>query len=111
WNAQEHHKIFLKPVLKALGSPWRMFRSRTLAKIGAALAGGLAVIAAMAFIPCTLSIEGHGSLLPEERHKIYAPVAGIVNEVPVDHDERVHKGDIVIKLESKELQKELTGLI
>ena len=21
WNAQEHHKIFLKPVLKALGSP------------------------------------------------------------------------------------------
>ena len=21
WNAQEHHKIFLKPVLKAMGSP------------------------------------------------------------------------------------------
>ena len=33
WNAQEHHKIFLKPVLKAMGSPWRMFRGRTLAKI------------------------------------------------------------------------------
>ena len=26
WNSQEHHKIFLKPVLKAMGSPWRMFR-------------------------------------------------------------------------------------
>ena len=38
WNAQEHHKIFLKPVLKAMGSPWRMFRGRTLAKIGAVLA-------------------------------------------------------------------------
>ncbi len=111
WNAQEHHKIFLKPVLKALGSPWRMFRGRTLAKIGAVLAAVLAVIAAMAFVPCTLSIEGHGSLLPDERHKIYAPVAGIVSEVPVDHDELVHKGDVVVKLESKELQKELTGLI
>ena len=27
----------------------------------------------MAFVPCTLTIEGHGSLLPEERHKVYAP--------------------------------------
>ena len=39
WNAQEHHKIFLKPVLKAMGSPWRLFRGRTLAKIVAVLAG------------------------------------------------------------------------
>ena len=37
WNSQEHHKIFLKPVLKAMGSPWRMFRGRTLAKIAAVL--------------------------------------------------------------------------
>ena len=36
---------------------------------------------------------------------------GIVTEVPVDHDERVHKGDIVVKLDSNELQKELNGLI
>src|SRR6516165_3595813 len=42
WNAQEHHKIFGKPVLKALGSPWRMLRGRTLAKIGAVLAAILA---------------------------------------------------------------------
>ena len=41
WNAQEHHKIFLKPVLKAMGSPWRMFRGRTLAKIVAVLAAVL----------------------------------------------------------------------
>lgn len=93
WNAQEHHKIFLKPVLKALGSPWRMFRGRTLAKIGAAVAGVLALVAAMAFIPCTLTIEGHGSLLPEERHKVYSPVPSAhVAEVLVDHGNRVQKG-------------------
>jgi multidrug efflux pump subunit AcrA (membrane-fusion protein) len=111
WNAQEHHKIFMKPVLKALGSPWRMFRGRTLAKIGAGLAAVLVFIAGMAFIPCTLTIEGHGSLLPEERHKIYAPVVGIVSEVLVDHDARVKKGDILAKIESYELQKELKGLM
>ena len=110
FNSQEHHKIFLKPMFKALGSPWRMLRGRTLAKIGAALAVVLAVIAAMAFVPCTLTIEGHGSLLPEARQKIYAPVAGVVGEVLVDHDARVKKGDILAKLDSFELQKELKQL-
>ncbi len=111
WNSQEHHKIFLKPVLKAMSSPWRTFRGRTLAKIGAVLVAILVLALCLAFIPCTLTIEGHGSLLPDERHKIYAPAAGIVAAVPLDHDERVHKGDIVAKLESKELQKELNGLL
>jgi hypothetical protein len=111
WNAQEHHKIFLKPMLKAMGSPWRMFRGRTLAKIGAVAAAILVFVLCMAFIPCTLTIEGHGSLLPEDRHKIYAPVAGIVAAVPLDHDERVHTGDKVVVLDSKDLQKELNGLI
>jgi multidrug efflux pump subunit AcrA (membrane-fusion protein) len=111
FNSQEHHKIFLKPMFKLLGSPWRMLRGRTLAKIGAVLAAILAVIAAMAFVPCTLTIEGHGKLIPEARHKIYAPVAGIVGEVLVDHDARVKKGDILAKLDSFELQKELKRLI
>jgi hypothetical protein len=31
--------------------------------------------------------------------------------VPLDHDERVHAGDVVVELDSKELQKELNGLI
>src|SRR5262249_538262 len=111
WNSQEHHKIFLKPVLKAFGSPWRMFRGRTLAKIGAVLAAVLAFVAAMAFVPCPLTIEGHGSLLPDPRRKIYAPGAGMGREVPVDHGEGVHTGDIVVKLDSRDLQKELKGLI
>ncbi len=111
WNSQEHHKIFLKPMLKAMGSPWRMFRGRTLAKIAAAVGAVLALVLAGAFIPCDLTIEGQGSLLPEDRHKVYAPVAGKVSEVLVDHDEIVHKGDILLKLDSYELQKELKTLI
>ena len=36
---QEHDKIFLLPVLKVMGSPWRFFRGRTLAKIVGGPAG------------------------------------------------------------------------
>jgi hypothetical protein len=113
WNSQEHHKIFLKPVLKAMGSPWRMFRGRTLAKIGAALAAVVLVVLAMAFVPCTLTIEGHGSLLPEERCKIYAPpvLGSQVREVLVDHGDHVKKGDVLVRLYSRELEKELDQLV
>ena len=51
WNAQEHHKIFGKPVLKALGSPWRLLRGRTLAKIAAVLVAILLLIGALDFVP------------------------------------------------------------
>ncbi len=42
---------------------------------------------------------------------MYAPVAGIVGEVLVDHDARVKKGEVLAKLESYELQKELKSLL
>ncbi|MFO0891911.1 MAG: biotin/lipoyl-binding protein [Isosphaeraceae bacterium] len=111
WNAQEHHKIFGKPVLKALGSPWRMLRGRTLAKIAAALAAVLLLIGALYFVPWALTIEGRGSLLPEERRTLYAPISGVIVDVPVEHGDIVKKGDIIARLDSKELQKELKKLI
>jgi multidrug efflux pump subunit AcrA (membrane-fusion protein) len=111
WNAQEHHKIFLKPVLKALGSPWRLLRGRTLAKIGAVLAAILLLIGALYFVPWSLTIEGRGSLLPEERRTVYAPIAGTIIEVPFEHGDIVRKGDVIARLESKDLQRELMKLI
>ncbi len=111
WNSQEHHKIFLKPLLKFMGSPWRLLRGRTLAKIAAVLVAIVVLVAAMWFVPCTLTIEGRGSLLPEERRTLYAPIAGTIIEVPVEHGEIVKKGDVIARLDSKELQKELKKLI
>ena len=58
------------------------------------LAAILAVIGVLTFVPWTLTIEGRGSLLPEERRTIYAPIAGIVVDVPVEHGELVKKGDM-----------------
>src|SRR4051812_21437886 len=111
WNAREHDKIFLLPLLKLMGSPWRFFRGRTLAKIVGVLLAIVALIGVLAFVPWKLTIEGRGALLPEERRITYAPVAGIVVDVPVEHGQYVHKGDLLARLESKELDKEYKRLI
>jgi multidrug efflux pump subunit AcrA (membrane-fusion protein) len=75
------------------------------------LAGVLLLIGALYFVPWTLTIEGRGSLLPEERRTIYAPIAGTVIEVPVEHGDFVKKGDLLARLDSKDLQKEHKKLI
>ncbi len=111
WNAQEHDRIFLLPLLKLVGSPWRFFRGRTLAKIAGVMLAIVTVILVMAFVPWQLTIEGRGSLLPEERRITYAPLAGIVVDVPFEHGQRVRKGDVLAKLESRELEKQLKELM
>ena len=106
WNAQEHHRIFLRPVLKVLGSPWRYFRGRTMAKVAAVLLVIAGAIAAMAFVPWQLTIEGKGSILPEQRRNTYAPLPSRVAQVHVDHGDLVKAGDPVVTLHSEELLKQ-----
>ncbi|WP_165065884.1 efflux RND transporter periplasmic adaptor subunit [Paludisphaera rhizosphaerae] len=110
WNSQEHHRIFLRPVLKAMGSPWRLLRGRTLAKILAVLALVVTVIGALTLVPWNLRIEGRGSLLPENRSIVYAPNPGIIAEVPKEHGDHVAKGEMIARLDSRELEKELKKL-
>lgn len=111
WNAAEVDKIFMRPVLKVMGSPWRFFRGRTLAKILGVAGAILAVLLILTFVPWELRIQGQGRLLPEQRPITYAPVAGIVVEVPVEHGQRVKKGDLVARLDSRELEKERHRLL
>jgi multidrug efflux pump subunit AcrA (membrane-fusion protein) len=107
WNAQEYDKIFLRPLLKAIGSPWRFFRGRTLAKIVAVVLAIVTVVLVLTFVPWQLNIEGRGSLLPETRRNTYAPFQGIVGQVLVEHGDRVKEGDLLVHLDSPELQKDL----
>jgi multidrug efflux pump subunit AcrA (membrane-fusion protein) len=111
WNASEHDKIFGGAVLKAIGSPMRFFRGRTLAKILAVIGAIILLICILAFVPWELTIEGKGSMLPEDRHKVYAPSPGRVVEVVYDHGEGVKKGEVLMRLDSTELTKELVKLM
>jgi biotin carboxyl carrier protein len=111
WNAQEHDKIFLLPLLKVMGSPWRFFRGRMLAKIVGVFLGIVVLIAILAFVPWKLTIEGKGSLMPESRRITYAPSTGKIAEVPVDHGQLIHKGDVLVRMESLDLEKDMKRLI
>ena len=93
-----------------IGEPKRHFKGRTLAKIGAVLGAIILAILIMAFVPWELTMAGSGSLLPEERRITFAPTAGIVEEVLVEHGQHVKKGDLLVRLESKDLDKDLEKL-
>ena len=110
WNASEYDRALL-PVLKMIGTPWRFFRGRTLAKILGVVAALVSIVLILTFVPWQLTIEGKGSLLPQERQNLYAPVAGIVQSVLVHHADPVKEGEVVCELESKELQKEYNKLL
>ena len=107
WNASEHSRIFLRPLLKMMGSPWRFFRGRTFAKILRVLGAITTAILVMAFVPWELTIEGRGSLWPEQRQFLYAPYQSRVSEVLINHGDTVTKGQPLLTLESKDLEKEL----
>jgi multidrug efflux pump subunit AcrA (membrane-fusion protein) len=109
WNASEHDKAFL-PLLKAIGSPWRFFRGRTLAKIIAVLVAIVGIVCILAFVPWELTIEGKGSLRPLAQQIIYAPSEAIIVKVPIDHATHVEAGDLLAQLDSRDLEKELRRL-
>ncbi len=111
WNAREHDKIFLRPLLKMIGTPTKFFRGRTLAKIVAALVAVAAIILILAFVPWKLTIEGRGALWPDNKHNTYAPLPGKVVQVFADHGQKVKEGDPLIKLESKEISKKYFEII
>ena len=110
WNASEYDRALL-PVLKLIGTPWRFFRGRTLAKILGVLGAIISVILILTFVPWQLTIEGKGSLLPEDRQNLYAPIAGIVQKVLVTHGQFVKEGEVVCEIDSKDLRKEYTKLV
>ncbi len=111
WNASEHSRIFLRPLFKMMGSPWRFFRGRTFAKIMGVLGVITAAILAMALVPWELTIEGRGSLWPEQRQILYSPYQSRVAEVLVKHGDSVKKGQELLTLESKELEKEMRQVV
>ena len=73
------------------------------------LLGGLAAGGTyLAVQPATLHVTGRGSIVPRDRREVYAPVAGIVQEVRTRHGESVQSGQPVVVLRSPNLEFEMT---
>ena len=110
-NAIEHSSVFLLPLWKRLGKATWIFRGRTLHKTLLVLAILIAGIAALAIVPTDFEVAARGKLQPAERREVFAPLDGVVANVPVRHGEIVEAGTILAELSSTDIELELAALI
>ena len=109
-NALEYEGLFLMPLWRTLGKGKRLFRGRTLPKTLAVIGSIVALVAFLCFYPANFKLEGDGRLRPTERHNVWADVDGEVQEVLVEHDELVTKGQLLVAQRSRDLEKEIASV-
>jgi biotin carboxyl carrier protein len=109
-NALEYEGLFLMPLWRTLGKATRLFRGRTLPKTLAVIAAVAALVAFLCCYPADFKLEGDGKLRPTLRHNVWAEVDGEVQQVLVEHDEPVTKGQLLVVQRSLDLEKEIASL-
>jgi multidrug resistance efflux pump len=106
-NALTYDSVFLLPLWRAIGGFWRTLRgSRLWTVIGSTVALAL-FLAAMVFVPWDYRVEAEGLLLPADKREVFVPMDAEVREVVVASGQKVAKGDLLARLESKELEADL----
>ncbi len=110
-NSLSHSSLFLMPVWRTLGRMMWLFQSRTLPKtlgvMGLVVLLGLGLI----FVPLELQLEAEGTLEPDVRREVFAPIDGEVSEVLADHGKEVKAGDPIVTLRNPKLEIEVTELL
>lgn len=109
-NSCAHTNLFLMPLWRALGRATWVLRARTLPKTIAVVGLLLAVVLGLVFIKKDFNLEAEGTLTPEQRREVFAPIDGEVIEVLVDHNSEVKAGDVLVKLRNRELEMQLTDI-
>jgi biotin carboxyl carrier protein len=106
-NALQYEGLFLLPLWRFLGKGTRFFRGRAVPKTLAISAAVIGAVAFLCFYPADFKLEGDAKLRPKVRQNVYAQVEGRIKKVNVDHDDLVHKGDVLLVQESTELDKKM----
>jgi len=106
-NSLAHTNLFLMPVWRTLGRAGWVLRARTLPKTVAVAGLIVAVILGLIFIPLELQLEAEGTIEPEVRREIFAPLDGEVIDVLVDHMDPVQAGQEMVQLRNRQLEVQL----
>jgi hypothetical protein len=109
-NSLAHSNLFLMPVWRALGRATWVLRARTLPKTLGILGLAAAVALGLIFIQKDFKLEAEGTLRPEQRREVFAPIDGEVIEVLVDHNDVVKAGDELVRLVNHELSIQLADI-
>jgi len=110
-NSMTYSGLFMMPVWRALGKMMWIFRSRTLPKTLAVMTLIGIGILALIFVPLELQLEAEGTIEPDVRREVFAPIDGEVIEVLVDHSVDVKAGDEVVRLRNPKLELEVEELL
>ncbi|QDS96308.1 HlyD family secretion protein [Roseimaritima multifibrata] len=103
-NSQSHSRLFLLPVWRFLGGMWDRGK-RWWVLVACLLLVGL--IAAGALIQVEHYVVAEGRLQPAHRQHLFAPLDGVIDEVRVQHGDFVTPGDVLVTLQSSELERQL----
>ncbi len=106
-NAIEHQSVFMLPVMQSVGNAGRAMKTPKAVFIGLAI---LAAIAAMFIIPSDFEMKANGELQPVLRNDIFAAADGIVSEINAGHGNDVSADQVLLKMESTDLESELARL-
>jgi biotin carboxyl carrier protein len=106
-NSLEHEGLFLMPLWRMLGKSTKLFRGRALPKTIAISAATVAALLFLCFFPVDFTLEGNGKLRPVLRQPVWAKIPGDVEKLLVEHDSQVKKGQLLIVLKSRELDKQI----
>lgn len=103
-NSLQHSRIFLLPLWKFLGKASWLFSTRTLPKTVLVLAALAGIVYGMVFVQYDFALEGKGTLEPELRQDVFAPLDADVKDVLVDHNSKVKEGAKLVQLDSRDLR-------
>jgi hypothetical protein len=105
-NALEYEGLFLMPVWRAIGKTTRWLFGPALPKTVVISSIVAVALAAACLVPTDFTLEGEGNLRPVVRRNVFAMLDGEVREILVEDDSPVKEGQLLVKQDSRELEKE-----
>lgn len=70
----------------------------------------VATAAALSLVPVELAIPCQGTLQPQQRRRVFAPLSGQIERLHVEHGQHVREGQLLAEIESSELAYEFTRI-
>ncbi|MEO8494640.1 MAG: HlyD family efflux transporter periplasmic adaptor subunit [Planctomycetota bacterium] len=106
-NSLDHSNLFLMPVWRTLGQAAWVVRARTLPKTLTIAGLVLVAFCILTFVKKDFYLKAKGSLEPSNKQDVFAAVTGIVTKVHFKDQDTVQAGDLLVTLESTDLEVEL----
>lgn len=109
-NAMSHNDLFLMPLWRFLGRAMWLFKGSAFPKTMTVLTLATLGLLAMFLVKINLDLEATGSLQPVVQRQVFAHVDGEVEEVFIDHGDKVAKDQVLVRMRNRELDIEIANL-